>query len=430
MLADFKNHITDNFPELKDAPFLLALSGGIDSSVLFDLFLKLDYSFDVAHCNFKLRGEESDEDSNFVMKLTKKNNKKIFIKEFKTKKHSKKNNISIQLAARSLRYKWFSKLLKKENYLYLVTAHNLNDQLETYLINTSRVTGLKGILGIPSNNQNIVRPLLLFKRDQILKYAIKSTLSWREDSSNSKDDYLRNSIRNNLISEWLNIEPMLLNNFSRTLNNLTLASSALNNIVSKFKDESFIKMDYGYSISIKELLKLIPSEYYLFEIFGPYGFTNTIDVISLLKTQSGKNLISKTHRLIKGRGLVFLTTIKSELKEQYSWDCKRSIKKPINLKIILKSKLSNNFISLNKELLKFPLTIRRWNKGDYFHPFGMNGKKKISKYFKDEKFNLIQKEQQWLLCSDENIVWVIGKRADRRFLANNECSNKIVIQCL
>ena len=429
MLIHFKKHIDQNFLKLKENKFLLAHSGGVDISVLFDLFLKLNLQFGLVHCNFNLRGNESEGDFNFVKEIADSNKKIFFYKKFNTIKYSTLNKKSIQLSARELRYNWFIEILEKENYKYIVTAHHLNDQLETFLINSSRGSGLRGIVGIPSNNNNLLRPLLIFSKDQILDYAKKYKIKWREDSSNKENKYLRNFIRNKIIKDWIKYEPELINKFSSTLKNLNSTYEAFKVIIKKFKKDYFVENGNGYYISIKELTKLNPIDFYLFQLFEAYGYTNTKDLSNLINSQSGKYLLSKSHRLTKGRKVLILSKIKNLSKDEFYWNLKKSFNIPIELKIVKNNNFDNKTISLNKNDLKLPLIVRKWKIGDFFYPKGMKGKKKISKYFKDEKFDINQKENQWLLCSGDNILWVIGERADRRFLAKKQSSNIINIEC-
>lgn len=429
MLTHFKKHIDQNFLKLKENKFLLAHSGGVDSSVLFDLFLKLDLQFGIVHCNFNLRGNESEDDYNFVKEIADSNKKIFFYKKFNTIKYSTLNKKSIQLSARELRYSWFLEILEKENYKYIVTAHHLNDQLETFLINSSRGSGLKGIIGIPSKNNNLLRPLLIFSKDKILDYAKKNKIKWREDSSNKENKYLRNFIRNKIIKDWIKYDPELINKFSNTLKNLNSTHEAFKVIIKKFKKDYFVENGNGYYISIKELKKLNPIDFYLFQLFEAYGYSNTTDLSNLINSQSGKYLLSKSHRLTKGREVLILSKIKNLSKDEFYWNLKKSFNIPIELKIVKNNNFDNKTISLNKNDLKLPLIVRKWKIGDFFYPNGMKGKKKISKYFKDEKFDINQKENQWLLCSGDNILWVIGKRADRRFLAKKQSPNIINIEC-
>tara|TARA_B100001059_G_scaffold145420_1_gene145360 strand:- start:331 stop:1632 length:1302 start_codon:yes stop_codon:yes gene_type:complete len=429
VLTHFKKHIDQNFLKLKENKFLLAHSGGVDSSVLFDLFLKLDLQFGLVHCNFNLRGNESEDDFNFVKEIADSNKKIFFYKKFNTIKYSTLNKKSIQLSARELRYSWFLEILEKENYKYIVTAHHLNDQLETFLINSSRGSGLKGVIGIPSNNNNLLRPLLIFSKDKILDYAKKNKIKWREDSSNKENKYLRNFIRNKIIKDWIKYDPELINKFSNTLKNLNSTYEAFKVIVKKFKKDYFVENGNVYYISIKELTKLNPIDFYLFQLFEAYGYSNTTDLSNLINSQSGKYLLSKSHRLTKGREVLILSKIKNLSKDEFYWNLKKSFNIPIELKIVKNNNFDNKTISLNKNDLKLPLIVRKWKTGDFFYPNGMKGKKKISKYFKDEKFDINQKENQWLLCSGDNILWVIGKRADRRFLAKKQSPNIINIEC-
>ena len=429
MLTHFKKHIDQNFLKLKENKFLLAHSGGVDSSVLFDLFLKLDLQFGLVHCNFNLRGNESEDDYNFVKEVANSYKKTFFYKKFNTIKYSTLNKKSIQLSARELRYSWFLEILEKENYKYIVTAHHLNDQLETFLINSSRGSGLKGIIGIPSKNNNLLRPLLIFSKDKILDYAKKNKIKWREDSSNKENKYLRNFIRNKIIKAWIKYDPELINKFSNTLINLNSTHEAFKVIIKKFKKDYFVENGNGYYISIKELTKLNPIDFYLFQLFEAYGYSNTKDLSNLINSQSGKYLLSKSHRLTKGREVLILSKIKNLSKDEFYWNLKKSFNIPIELKIVKNNNFDNKTISLNKNDLKLPLIVRKWKIGDFFYPNGMKGKKKISKYFKDEKFDINQKENQWLLCSGDNILWVIGKRADRRFLAKKQSPNIINIEC-
>ena len=429
MLTHFKKHIDQNFLKLKENKFLLAHSGGVDSSVLFDLFLKLDLQFGLLHCNFNLRGNESEDDFNFVKEIADSNKKIFFYKKFNTIKYSTLNKKSIQLSARELRYSWFLEILEKENYKYIVTAHHLNDQLETFLINSSRGSGLKGIIGIPSKNNNLLRPLLIFSKDKILDYAKKNKIKWREDSSNKENKYLRNFIRNKIIKDWIKYDPELINKFSNTLKNLNSTHEAFKVIIKKFKKDYFVENGNCYYISIKELTRLNPIDFYLFQLFEAYGYSNTKDLSNLINSQSGKYLLSKSHRLTKGREVLILSKIKNLSKDEFYWNLKKSFNIPIELKIVKNNNFDNKTISLNKNDLKLPLIVRKWKIGDFFYPKGMKGKKKISKYFKDEKFDINQKENQWLLCSGDNILWVIGKRADRRFLAKKQSPNIINIEC-
>jgi tRNA(Ile)-lysidine synthase len=228
MLTKFQHHIELNFPYLKEKKLLLAVSGGLDSMVLMHLFQELNYSIGIAHCNFQLRGKESDADENFVKLQAEKFQIPIFSTRFETEKFANTNKLSIQLAARKLRYDWFYQLLEEENYDYLLTAHHLDDQLETFLINLSRGTGIEGLTGIPATNDKIMRPLLPFSREEILAFAEENSLSWREDSSNASTKYLRNKIRHEVIPILKTLNPNFLPTFENTLEHLNQANALVN----------------------------------------------------------------------------------------------------------------------------------------------------------------------------------------------------------
>ncbi|MDG2396096.1 MAG: tRNA lysidine(34) synthetase TilS [Flavobacteriaceae bacterium] len=429
MISDFESHVFENFPELRDEPFLLAVSGGLDSIVLLNLFLELNYQFSIAHCNFKLRGDESESDSSFVRSIGTENNLKTFIKDFNTEDFAKENNLSVQLAARELRYDWFDEISNKNKLKYIVTAHNLNDQLETFLINVSRGTGIDGLIGIPNVNRNVLRPMLIFNRKEINKYALKNKLRWREDSTNSKSDYLRNAIRNNIVSSWEKIDPNLFNNFGKTINNISLAQQALKNNIFKWEMDNFLPEKEVIKIPIDKIKKFIPLEFFIFEIFKKYGFYNLRDLKNIITAETGKCLYSKTHRLLKDRKYLILDLKRKKNKHEYIWDGKNKINFPIKLKIVNQIKSNINYASFDRDKIKFPLTIRKWKDGDLFYPEGIDGKKKLSKFFKDEKINLFDKERQWLLCSNKKIMWIIGKKPDRRFVSKKISKNKIIIKC-
>ena len=335
------------------------------------------------------------------------------------------------MAARKLRYSWFNDLLQIHGFSKIITAHHLDDSLETFIINLSRGTGLKGLLGIPAQNNNIYRPMLIFSKEQIINYAKKNKIKWREDSSNNKLDYYRNFIRQDITSKLKSTKPSFLENFSSTVKKLVSSYKASKILVQKFMDTYFLKVGDHIEININALKSLDPIEFYLFEIFSEYGFTDIDSLKYLPNSQSGKYLESDSYRLIKDRKVLILIKKKNKENENYFIDNKTSsIDKPISLNFdhgVNVNSLKKNQAYLSLDKLNFPLTLRKWSNGDFFYPTGMNGKKMISKYFKDEKYSKIEKESQWLLCSGENIVWVIGKRCDRRFIAKSNPKNSYLI---
>ena len=425
MLQKFKKHITKEFPFLKDTKLLIAISGGVDSVVLFHLLHKLNYDVSLAHCNFKLRGKESDLDEEFIKNLNQISANQIFTISFDTEKYAIENKLSTQIAARELRYNWFQKLITEHKFDYVLTAHHADDNLETFLIHLTRGSGLDGFTGIPKVNGNIVRPLLAFSRKEILNYAKDHDIEWREDASNASNKYIRNKIRHQVLPVLKEINPSILDSFATTLENLQeskqIIEDRIENIASEVleKEANFIKID------IEKIKELSNSKAYLYQLLKSYHFTEWNDVYDLLNAQSGKQVFSKTHRLLKDRDVLILSKIDLSNSIEMAFQIEEEITEitnPIHLtfkEVIEKSTENKQTIYVDKDLLKYPLMLRKWEKGDYIYPLGMQGKKKLSKYFKDEKFSLIDKENTWLLCNAENqIMWIINHRQDRRFVKN------------
>ena len=425
MLQKFKQHITKEFPFLKDTKLLIAISGGLDSVVLFHLLHKLNYDVSLAHCNFKLRGKESDLDEEFIKNLNQISYNQIFTIIFDTEKYAKEHKLSTQIAARELRYNWFQKLITEHKFEYVLTAHHADDNLETFLIHLTRGSGLDGFTGIPKVNGNIVRPLLAFSRKEILNYAKDHDIEWREDASNASNKYIRNKIRHQVLPVLKEINPSILDSFATTLENLQeskqIIEDRIENIASEVleKEANFIKID------IEKIKELSNSKAYLYQLLKSYHFTEWNDVYDLLNAQSGKQVFSKTHRLLKDRDVLILSKIDLSNSIEMAFQIEEEITEitnPIHLtfkEVIEKSTENKQTIYVDKDLLKYPLILRKWEKGDYIYPLGMQGKKKLSKYFKDEKFSLIDKENTWLLCNAENqIMWIINHRQDRRFVKN------------
>ena len=425
MLLAFTNRLRQYFPQVLEGKILLAISGGIDSVVLAHLCKQANLDFSLAHCNFHLRGEESEEDEAFIMDLADALDVQVFVEGFETEAYAAEKKISIQMAARELRYHWFEELRETLQFDYIFTAHHANDNLETVLINFSRGTGLEGLTGIPETNGYIIRPLLGFSREVIKNFAENSNIRWREDSTNKSSKYLRNKIRNEIIPKLEEINPQLIDSFNKTQKNLLQSSMLVEDYVAAIFSRIAREEDFGYSFRIK-MLKTIPNiQAVLYELFKTFGFTEWDDVLDLLDAQPGKVVYSRTHRLVKDRESLLLTTIPSETKHEYDiLEEEEVVMLPMgtfHFEDVEEVKdFGKNIVFLDKEKLQFPLCIRKWRRGDVFYPFGMKGKKKISKFFKDEKLSLPQKENCWLLCSGEEIIWVIGHRPDTRYAVNKE----------
>lgn len=429
-----ENHINENLSFLKGKRLLIAISGGIDSVALTDIFFKLNFSIFLAHCNFMLRGKESNKDEIYVKELGAKLNIPTYTIQFETNAFAEKHQVSTQMAARTLRYNFFQEIAKEHKIDYILTAHQKDDVIETVLINLTRGTGLDGLTGIPEINDNIVRPLLNFSRNEILVYATKNKLQWREDSTNSSIKYVRNKIRHKVVPFLKELNPNLLDTFNNTLEHLKGSQQIVKDRIENVREKSTSVSNGNIHFNIDQLKNLSNPRAYFYELLKDYGFAEWSDIIDLLDAQSGKQVLSKTHRLIKDREILILSEIekKSKIKVFEILENQSKIKKPIKLKFEKvdipfdtknhKNKIfteflkdDQNIISLDYDKLKFPLTIRKWEKGDFFYPIGLSGKKKLSKFFKDEKYSLIEKEATWLLCSNNDIVWIIGKRLDDRF---------------
>lgn len=436
MLSAFKNNISINLKVLTKSRLLVAISGGVDSVVLAYLCKELNLNFALAHCNFNLRGDESNADEEFVLELADQLDVEVFIQNFDTQAYADKYKRSIQMAARELRYDWFEELAAQLRFDYILTAHHADDNLETFLINFTRGTGLNGLTGIPEVNDNIVRPLLHFSREQIETYAKEQNISWREDSSNSTRKYLRNKLRHEVIPILKEINPQLLDSFQNTIINLNDTADIVEESLNAVAKRAIVTIDeLGITYKISEFKKVNNPKAYLFEMFKAYGFTEWNDVVDLLDAQSGKQVFSSTHRLIKHREYLVLADLNlSEQREEAFIIHKdqESIITPIGLlkfqDIDAVSETSNKIIYVDKSKLNFPLELRFWKEGDAFYPYGMNGKKKISKYLKDEKLSLVEKENIWLLTSNNDVLWVVGKRADERFKVTDKAQQILKIE--
>ncbi len=430
MLSDLQSFINKEHLCQKNDRILLAVSGGIDSVCMFHQFLKAGYSIAIAHCNFGLRGKESDQDEIFVRNLAEEFDIPFFTVKFNTIEIAEKEGISIQMAARDLRYDWFEEIRNKYEYDLIAIAHNKDDIIETFLINLSRGSGLKGLSGIKPMNGEIIRPLLFAFRYEIIQFMNENNLDFREDSSNKSVKYSRNLIRHELIPLF----ERLNSGFKETMieNILRLKESEevyLDNIESK-KENIFKEENKQIILDIEQLKLLNPITTYMHEFLRPFGFSHTqiSDIINSLDGISGKKFISLTHRLIKDRTKLIIEEISLINKKPFVINnIDESIEHPLNLRLTELNRTDNfefsrnaNTGSFDADLVEFPLTIRKWEKGDYFMPLGMHNLKKLSDFFIDNKFSISEKENVWILESGNKIVWIIGYRIDERFKVSNK----------
>jgi tRNA(Ile)-lysidine synthase len=429
VLKKFQKHIDNKFPYLKQSTVLIACSGGLDSTVLAYLFHASNIKFSLAHCNFNLRGKESDKDEIFVKNLGSYLNTPVYTTHFNTVAYNEKKRISIQMAARELRYDWFEKIKKKHHINYTLTGHHKDDVLETFLINFTRGTGLDGLTGIPEVNGKILRPLLPFTRKEIQEYAEKNSLVWREDESNSSTKYIRNKIRHDVVPILKSLNPNFFKSFDSTLSHLQDSQYLIHDSIAQLRKELLLKKENAsFTIPMSKILQLTNAKANLYEILKPFGFTNWKDIKNILGAQTGKQLISKTHKILKNRNELIITKHQHTAQEIFTISSETSrISSPIELTftdIDTLGEFNKHTAYLDKQKLKGNLIVRKWQKGDYFYPLGMKGKKKLSNYFKDSKLSLHEKEAIWILCDSENIVWIIGSRMDDRYKITKK-TNKI-----
>lgn len=431
MLLNLKNHIVSKFPFLENKKLFLAVSGGLDSMVLLHLFQQLPYEIAVLHCNFQLRGMESFGDQDFIQKYCDQNNIPFFTTQFDTDAFAKDYKLSTQVAARELRYNWFYELLETHQFDYVLTAHHADDNLETFIINLSRGTGLEGLIGIPEENDKIIRPLLPFSRDEILKYAKENYIEWREDSSNASNKYLRNKIRHDLVPILKEINPDFLKSFQKTQSYLQESNEMVEDASIMIYQQVAKEEGNEIHFDLAQLKRLPNYKSYLYQWLKEFGFLAWKDIYDLTDSQSGKQILSSEYRLLKNRTTLILSPISDPYQdEEYVIEENSTeVNFPLKLKLSVVEEItinSNRTIFVDAEKIRFPLLLRKWKEGDSFYPFGMKGKsKKVSKLFKDEKLSLIEKENMWILCSDDQIVWVTGIRQDDRFKIT-DASKKIL----
>lgn len=432
MLQLFNDHLKNNFSELFQSKLLIAVSGGLDSVVLARLCHELELDIALAHCNFNLRATESDADAIFVERLAEDLNAAFHLESFATKTYASANQTSIQLAARELRYQWFAELAEKFDYNFILTAHHLNDVVETFIINLSRGTGLDGLTGIPERNKNIIRPLLTFSRENILALALQKKWSWREDSSNASDTYIRNAIRHNMLPKLEELNSSFLQNFKTTQKNLKQTASLLEDYTQLLVKDLVTETSEGYEISVNRLLKHKNYEAILYQLLKDFNFKDWSAICTLLSAQTGKFCSSDTHRIIKNRDVLLLTTLASATVPAIIIPKETSYLRFLDGALSIEpveamTTMEKYIIYVDAQLLLYPLTLRPWKDGDSFRPFGMKGSKKLSDFFKDEKLSLPQKEQSYVLTSNGKIVWVVGWRADDRFKVTTGTKNIIKI---
>jgi len=404
-----------------NSSFLLALSGGLDSTVLFHIMLKLDLDFSVAHANFGLRGKDSDEDEEFVKSLCRKFSIRCYTNNFNVLAHMSAHSSSLQMSARNLRYDWFYELIRKEKTDFIVTAHHLNDSMETFFINLIRGTGIKGLTGI-DHQANVLRPTQSIPLDKIRGFAEQNSIIWREDVTNAEDRYLRNKIRHHVVPEIEKISSEFHDRFLDSISLLKKDAELIDDLVEDVRSRLFKKEKDFITISIASLEK-IHSPNLIYHLFKPFGFLHPYEIEKLMAGRESAEITSEKYRLIKNRLILILKEIKKPSEVHYQILNLSDIHYPISLrfkKTLTEPSEISHFLDFAK--IKFPLSLRVRKNGDKFYPGGMGGQsKKVSKFFKDLKLSKIEKENTWLLCdANDEIIGIPGLRWDDRFIATKD----------
>jgi tRNA(Ile)-lysidine synthase len=459
LLNRFVQYVQDNKLFTKDDLLVLAVSGGVDSVVLVELCKKAGYRFVIAHVNFNLREKESERDEQFVRELAAGADVPVFVKNFNTAEYASLNNLSIQVAARVLRYEWFEVLRKElavntianvvKGACIIVTAHHLDDSVETMLMNLFRGTGLNGLRGIMPKQEYLLRPLLSFTKNEIVEYANSFELSWVEDSSNQLDKYTRNYFRNQLIPMLRKIYPQVDENLYQNLHRFQDAAMLYREAVEKKIKKLVEARGNEMHIPVLKLIRMPAYQTILFEILHQYGFTShqLSQVIQLIHSETGKQVLSDRYRVIKNRNWLII----APAAQQHSSYVVIGDDDPLvgyekgNLKLAKSSADEVRFRAdkplipvasqpsiayLDAKKITFPLLLRRWKAGDYFYPLGMKKKKKVARFLIDSKLSKTEKESVWIIESNKKILWVVGSRIDDRFRITENTKEIITISWL
>ena len=463
LLQRFQQYISDHHLFSPKDTLLLAVSGGVDSVVLCELCKQAGFQFIIAHCNFTLRAEESARDAAFAQQLAQGYQVPFLIKEFDTQVYAESNKLSIQEAARELRYNWFAALMKSEmgnrkadvggentkigepttnhkpqTINSLVTAHHLDDNIETMLMHFFRGTGVHGLRGMLPKQGNIVRPLLFARKQELKQFATANKLNWVEDSSNALDKYSRNYFRNQLIPLVQKIYPEAENNLAGNLRRFADMELLYEQAVELHKRKLLEYKGQEVHIPVLKLQKSEPLHAIVYEIIKEFGFSaaQVEEVIRLLRSESGRYVQSATYRIIKNRRWLIIAPAQSQEAQTLVIDEEEN-------RIVFENgslnfeQLQNKNVQLSNEpfmafidldTIQFPLMLRKWKKGDYFYPLGLRKKKKLARFFIDQKLSLTDKEKVWVLESNKKIIWVVGLRIDDRFKITDATKQILKIQ--
>jgi len=427
LLHQFNQYIQQYSLFQKNERLLIAVSGGVDSIVLCELCYLSGFDFEIAHCNFQLRGEDSEADEILVMETAKKYKVKLHTTKFDTLTYAAENKTNIQIAARQLRYDWFNVIAKENAIAHILTAHHANDNAETIAMNFFKGTGINGLIGMQIKSGGIggkiTRPLLFATKQSIKDFAFEKNLAWREDVSNASDKYTRNYFRNELLPSIEKVIPHVEENLIENIERFSDVAILYNSAIDKLKSGLLFINGNEIHIPVLKLIKTPAYKTVFYEILKPYGFISSQmkDAIQLMSSESGKYITSGTHRLIRNRNWLIVCTVLNENNSVIVIDNPdavieienkklkiESIKAPINIEA------NSSFGYADADKIIFPLICRKWKQGDYFYPLGMTKKKKLSRFFVDQKLSISDKEKIWVIESDKKIIWIVGMRIDDR----------------
>jgi tRNA(Ile)-lysidine synthase len=438
MIEEFRKFIGEHKLLGESDRILLAVSGGIDSMVMAQLFLSIGTNIGIAHCNFNLRGKESDKDEAFVKHFASENHIPFFTERFDTTGFATEKGISIQMAARELRYRWFEEIRHQNNFSLISIAHNLNDNVETFLINLTRGTGIAGLTGMKPIYKNIIRPLLFASRDAIIEYSNKNKVEYREDKSNAETKYTRNKIRHIIIPQFRSVNPSFETTITETAERLHEINEILTSHISEIREKVSFKRDNTIVFKLNALHGLMPKNTLIFELFKPFGISTgqMDDLLKLFVSRTGSQLFTSDYRLIKNRKELLVLKYENDSEDQFLInrlqdfrkfpECISAGIKKVNADFRIPD--TSNIACLDAEKISYPMVFRKWKHGDSFYPLGMNQKKKLSDYFVDNKYSISDKEHCWILESDGKILWVANDRIDNRFKITRRTKKALIIE--
>ncbi len=438
MIEAFLEHIEKHELCHRKDNILVAVSGGVDSVVMLHLLHRLGCRLTVAHCNFQLRGEESDGDERFVRNMATQYEIPVFVKRCNTRIYAEKEKISIEMAARRLRYNWFTEILEAHKFQKIAIGHNKDDDAETFFIKLLRGSGLEGLKGILTKRENIIRPLLFASREEIMAYAKEHQLSFREDSSNASDDYLRNRIRHHLLPFYEKEFPGGTKMLAESLEKLKSTEVVFRQLLEEKKNQLFHRTDDGISIDKSAIHHLEPKAAWLFFLLEDFGFNrSTIDDFCQTQesSQTGQMFHAENYTLLNDRDKLVIKRNTAALEKEFTiYNMDKPVSQPVQLNLeILPNHPDFSFASdktvayFDADKLSLPLKLRHWCQGDRFVPFGMSGSKLLSDFFSDEKINRFERENCWLLLSGEEIIWIVGYRSSHQFRVTGKTENILKI---